>query len=290
MTDNKKSLSLIKKPISAPLYTVASFDIGIKNLAYCIIDKIDEYPGYHIRKWNLVSLVSQSGNKKLKCTTVLKPKNKKDVKKRLCGKKAVFWNAGGKSGEEKNIGCCQMHLPKISSVMIDTDINTDINTDANTDIDAVKYVRYTTATSVTDMELNQRIISVLEQNPELWLECNEVVLESQIRNNMSKIVYMIFSALMSKRMSNPLSTLTNIKVLGAAGKLAIPADKLHIDLPEISKTGKTKKNYPGRKMLAKEHCELLIQHDPKNLALYKKSKKKDDLADSFLQGLCYLLK
>lgn len=260
----RKSLSLVRKAPSEPLYTIGSFDIGIKNLSFCIIDKIEEYPGFRIRKWSLISLVSQKGKKRLKCQTVLKPRKKNDTQKKKCNKNASFWN----NDDDKPIGYCRTHMPKSETM-----------------------TRYTTTKNITDFELNRMIIESIEQNPELWMECDEVVFEMQKRKNMNRVVYMIFSILSYKSATVPEAKLRNVKVISACHKLSIPDSILPDDiiLPETTKSGKNKKTYEGRKILAKEHCEILIKHDEKHSSYFHEQKKKDDLADSFLQGLAYTL-
>lgn len=256
--DINNSIDVTEKPST---YTIGSFDIGVRNLAVCILDKTDENPGYRIREWKLISLVSQVGKKVLTCSSLIK-KRKNDIPY-CCGKKASFWNP-----IDKKIAYCRTHVPK-------------------DEIDTLQ--RYTTTKNITDMELNESIINELDEISSLWLECDEIVMESQKRSNMRRIVYMIFSYLTYKKIHQENTKLKNIKIISASHKLAIPQNKLSITLPTISQDGQTKKDYDGRKVLAKEHCVILLKNDHKHLTYYKSQSKKDDLADCFLQGLWYIL-
>lgn len=60
------------------------------------------------------------------------------------------------------------------------------------------------------------------------------------------------------------------------------------DRPIVSKTYKNP--YDQRKHLAKEHCDIIInRNQPQHfIDFYKSNPKRDDLADSFLQGLAYI--
>lgn len=60
------------------------------------------------------------------------------------------------------------------------------------------------------------------------------------------------------------------------------------DRPIVYKTYKN--SYDQRKHLAKEHCDIIISRNQpqKFIDFYRSSRKKDDLADSFLQGLAYI--
>jgi hypothetical protein len=258
----KQSLNLVKKSpvVIESKYTIGSFDIGVRNLAVCILDKIDEQPGYRIREWKLISLVSQVGKKVLTCSALIK--KRKNDPPYCCGKKAAFWTP-----TDKKIAYCRTHVP--------TDLS--------------QLTRYTTTKNISDMELNESIINMLDEMSALWLDCDEIVMESQKRSDMKRIVYMILSYLTHKKIHQEGSKLKNIKIISACHKLAIPKDKLLIELPTTTQDGQTKSSYDGRKVLAKEHCILLLEHDQKHLTYYNSQSKKDDLADCFLQGLWYLL-
>ena len=54
---------------------------------------------------------------------------------------------------------------------------------------------------------------------------------------------------------------------------------------------KYKETYKKNKFLAVKYCELMIDKEEQQfIDLYESSKKKDDLSDSYLQGIYYLRK
>jgi len=66
-----------------------------------------------------------------------------------------------------------------------------------------------------------------------------------------------------------------------------PRNKLKVYCgPYIEVTGKQK--YTRTKKLGIQHCKKLVEHLPEKLEFFNKLKKKDDAADAFLQGLCYI--
>jgi hypothetical protein len=80
--------------VSKPTSTIVSFDIGIKNLAYCVLVKEDDAPPIHIHDWNVINLMAQpnvSGDQPIevvKCNCMVKGKGK--YPGTVCGKPAKF--------------------------------------------------------------------------------------------------------------------------------------------------------------------------------------------------------
>jgi hypothetical protein len=242
-------MNLKLERIDKPIKTIGSFDIGIKNLSLCILDRTTNSPFFRIHKWELISLVN--AHKKLKCCKIIRNGKSK------CMKNANVIDS------VTNRGYCKIHKPD----------------------DNINLKRYLTTKNITDLELNEKIIEVLNKYPELWTRCDEIVLESQMRSGMKQIVWMIFSYLTSKKLDT-VGTLKNIKIISAKHKLAIPKELLPIALPVGDKS-----TYDGRKDLAMIHCPILLKHcEPYYLQFFNEHEKKDDLADAFLQGLWCILK
>jgi len=66
-------------------YRVCSWDVGIKNLAYCIIEKNDD--DFKIIKWDIINIIDSD---KITCCSPLKKNSKKGVII-VCGKNASFY-------------------------------------------------------------------------------------------------------------------------------------------------------------------------------------------------------
>ena len=58
-----------------------------------------------------------------------------------------------------------------------------------------------------------------------------------------------------------------------------------VEIAEKSKKKSVKLSYTDKKKMAIEHVKYFLKNDEKNLDFFNKHKKKDDLADSYLQGL-----
>ena len=61
----------------------------------------------------------------------------------------------------------------------------------------------------------------------------------------------------------------------------------YYDGPVIECTLKSK--YSRTKFLSKEYTKYYLKDDEKNLSFFNSNKKKDDLADSFMQGLSFII-
>lgn len=131
----------------------------------------------------------------------------------------------------------------------------------------------------TNEELCIRLVEVLDKYPEL-LTVNRVVIEKQpSKNNKMRIVEALLNSyFVIKGITVSTNPVEKVIVYSAKHKLG-------------SNTMKGKSNYRERKKLSMTRCEKYIQTTNQNdefIQQYNSSKKKDDLADSLLQGLSYL--
>lgn len=94
--------------------TIISFDIGIKNLAYCIF-VIDPAQKTSILKWNIVNLTQTAdvdGNSHPKCTCM--KAGKKKAPDTVCGKKGAYTDSTGTSV------FCTVHSKVLSATHLNT--------------------------------------------------------------------------------------------------------------------------------------------------------------------------
>ena len=89
-----------------------SFDIGIKNMAYCIFKVHNN--SITIEDWNVIDLL-QDNNDNFKCNCVIPPKTKKDSAK-ICNKKAKF--------TKNNNFFCEKHAKSNKHFIIPSKIHT----------------------------------------------------------------------------------------------------------------------------------------------------------------------
>jgi hypothetical protein len=129
---------------------VISFDVGIINLAYCVLEITDT--GSIVYDWNIIKLVG--GDPKLTCSTTLQKKDKSK-----CSNKAFYIDTNGK-------GVCLTHSKGLHTA------------------DTLK--RNLTVANVTEAELKERLFRALDANP-IFLEPSIVLVEQQPLKGMEKI-------------------------------------------------------------------------------------------------------
>ena len=228
-----------------PKYYVG-FDVGIKNLAFCVIDK-DQYTKYASKKSDDPGIVHWENINLLKsevCSGLIKSGKKKGDE---CGKTASFVESG-------NYYYCGQHKPESSK----------------------KYKQKTSKNQSTDY-LMEIVFRALDLYP-IFGEVASIVIELQPRINpkmktISNGIQAYF--IIRQKIDNPESQLRVVKYSSAKNKMKVYKGKI------ITSPQKTK--YLRTKDIGEKHTELILERSPETLdRWYSHSKKKDDLADAFL--------
>ena len=130
--------------------------------------------------------------------------------------------------------------------------------------------------------LTKNIIKLFDETP-LFLECNKVVIENQpcMKNPIMKSIQIIIYSYFAIRGMTDNKTTSEIVLMSASNKMKV------YDGPPIELAVKSK--YTRNKKLAILHTQYILK-DVDKLAFFNTHKKKDDLADAFLQGLFFIKK
>jgi hypothetical protein len=287
---------------------ILSFDVGVIHLSYCLLTKkqLNGKLIWDIIDWNNIDLTNRD---MIKCHcgktasmtnlvnnitnyyckvharkvntsvipfeeyyTILDTKIDKCsqlVKTNICGKKASF-------SKEGNCYCTthakQLHKSKESSTKMKS---FKIQNSNGLNFDDVKY----------------SLINALEQRPNL-LSADYVVIENQpsFKNPRMKSIantiydYYLIRGIIDKNITK--SNITQVKFMAPSNKLKLATDG---DTKELVKAKATddSKGYKMTKSLGIKYCLDLISHLETWKTHFNSHKKKDDLADSFLQGLYF---
>ena len=219
-----------------------SFDVGIKNLAYCEIT-----PNREIVNWGIINL-----NENPMCCMELKKK---------CEKQASYFLE--KDGEKKYY--CTGHINHKS---LSCDKKTK-KKKLNTNHDICK---------LSQICIKKLKTLNLENIKHILIE-NQPALKNPVMKSVQMIVYTFFiiSGIMEES-----SSIENIHMVNARNKLKVYKG------PEIKCD---KKGYAKNKYLSIEYTKKMIDNEKEEIRdIFKNSKKKDDLADSYLQGIYWIEK
>lgn len=288
---------------------VLSWDVGIINLAYCLLEiqtkkitnsenKEEEINNYHIIEWGLIDLSKKeeklcqvcSKNASLEYTCLddekikyfckthgkkyeipilpeindffTEPKNnikcescEKDCKR--CYKSHNFCSNHGRAFYQKLLKNIELSYVKKEKTIFDIDI------------------------------LRYNLVEALDNKPELF-SADKVLIENQpsLKNPRMKAIsstiydYYLIRGIFDKKYN---SKITQVKYMSPSNKIKLSKDK-----KLVKEADKTKK-YKLTKKLAVDYVKALLDSDLNNFKEYFLSvKKKDDLADAFLQGAYYL--
>ena len=216
-----------------------SFDVGIKNLAYCILT-----PEKKIINWDIINL-----NKNPICQVTLQKK---------CQKQATY-NVLNETIEY----CCTAHKKKFKKVK-------KINT--NYDL----------------FQLSQTCLQELNTIDLSSVKC--VLIENQpaLKNpTMKSIQMIIYTFFILQGVMNESSTIQEVFMVNARNKLKVYKGPFVICPYNDDKKNKYKKN----KYLSIQYTKNMIEEEEVTFQeLFENSKKKDDLADAYLQGIYWINK
>lgn len=217
---------------------ILSWDVGIYNLSYCILEQNKENNEIKIIDWDIVNLVDNDEMKKNRSLIFENIPRKLHEKPQLLDVDIVVIEnqPSLKNPQMKSI---QMILYSYFLILGKVIGNGDKNTSY---IDKIDFCSASNKLKIYD-------------GP-------EIILEEKIKRTKQNII------------SIPSSDETIIKE--------------NIELVEKTKSKKPTIKYADKKRLAIEHAKYFVEKDEKYKDFFNNHKKKDDLADSYLQGLYYI--
>ena len=248
-----------------------AWDVGVKNLAYCLTDK-----KANIKKWGIINLTNQrvinceginkngsmctsqslcfdNKSKKFYCKKHAKDKTTKELYTCFqCSTKCKYIH------KTSNIYCCAKHLPEQEKCNYSEVINN----------------KNVTKTSLG--KLGKNLIEKLDDIPEL-LEATTIDIENQpaLKNPTMKSVQMILYSYFLIHLKDKKYSLN---LVSAKNKL-----KFDLENPQIKETKKITDNYKKNKKLAIDFTREFLKDEPQWLDYFETYKnKKDDLADAYL--------
>jgi len=263
---------------------IASWDIGINNLAYCIMDN------KNIIKWDVIDILEDIRPIIYKCEGFLKNGNN-------CDKKASLY----KTVDENRHYYCGIHgkgLDKIPKHELCQGINKSkkpCKMKAHVYTNCGKYFckkhidqteeecqLYITVNNISFFQRGKFLYNKLDKIKDDILDVDEVVIENQPvhKNPIMKSIQILLYGYYMLEGINKNNRINEIHLLNATQKMKV------YDGPEID--CEIKDTHEKNKYLAKEYCKYILKDNEEMLNYFNKYNKKDDLADTYLQGLYFL--
>jgi hypothetical protein len=268
---------------------ILSIDVGIKNLAFCLFDKSPTAEHFKVTKWDIIDISEKENTiicgfveKNVICNKpakfkkddkcyCLKHSKKQQIQIPTSQQKPAFINKQKISklyemAESHNI----KYQPKIKKADLINLINEHIN---------VNYLQTIESKKAADVDLFNIGLNIKTKFNKLFEnegKIDYVIIENQIGPlaiRMKTIQGMIVQYFIMSNLN-----VDHIEFISASNKLK------DCDVKDKSK-------YSDRKKLGIAKCLELITTDfrfNEHLDYFNKNKKKDDLSDSFLQGIWFI--
>ena len=293
-------------------YRICSWDVGIKNLAYCILEF--DIDNYKIIKWDIINLVKNNSHM---CSG--KFKNGKD-----CNKKASFYAFNGNNNiyfcgthkkkykpfednweknkfnlikkEESINNKCEYLLPKKKIIC---NKNSKYKSEDHYYCSAhcrllinrikkersINKIKRKKCTSEDMIFLAKTMYNELDKIKEL-LDVKDVLIENQpgLKHPTMKTIssllyaYFVMRGIIDKDGKN--DQLNNVKFVCPSNKLKVNEDQTM----EVLTGTKGKEKYNMTKELGIKYTKIMLKDNKQWLDYLNSYKKKDDLCDAFLQG------
>lgn len=249
---------------------LVSFDVGLRNLAVCVLEGTSR-TDMAVTQWDVIDVVGEkNGHTRTACYK--------------CAKPAMWVQAGAGTQacsrhRPKNLTMTKAALGKKTIPELQEMAKT-YGLSAKTKKDLVpaiwgemnksgwtKFKGNARAAGGGVLDLVGDIVGSLDRRGDWWEGADLVIFENQLDRRMFAVQAMLHMYFACR---------------GFRTKGVSAIHKLDNVTCATDATG----TYRGRKKTGIVHCELLCP--PVNISFFRSHKKKDDLADSFLQGLYFL--
>lgn len=243
------------------------WDIGIKNLAYCIIELLDNKQ--KIIEMEIINLIEEE----IPIITYCSKTNKNGKK---CPSKAIYKH------KNNNNSYCNKHF-KLAIAIEPVNGGKKIK---EKDLKKIK-IKKTNANLVPLELIGRTLFKKLDENT-LFTQCNNIIIENQpvLKNpKMKSIQIMLYSYFLIKNIN-----MDNIQLINASNKLKVFKGELDEPINQMLK--KINDKYRRNKITAIEHCKKMLENNKELdfLKIFEGHKKKDDLADAYLMCQYFIKK
>jgi len=291
---------------------ILSFDVGIIHLAYCLLSKklVDGKYKWDITDWAIIDLADRQSHKcdvcKKNATWMQGGKEDKyycKVHSKNLLTTPFAYDDYFKTLDKKQINGCSYVLSNESKcdkncLIKDLSGNNFCGTHAKsiykkmTADMKLKKIKKTCVANLDFDDTRLKLVMELEARKHL-LDAKVVVIENQpsFKNpRMKSISGIIYDYYMIRGMVDKAITKSNIekvKFMSPSNKIKLASDGETQQIVKLKADSEDSKAYKLTKSLAVKYTQEMVKHLPFWLNDFNSHKKKDDLADAFLQGAYY---
>jgi len=296
-----------------PQKKIISFDVGIKNMAFCIFSVGTEPTNYTIVDWDVLNLSerehSQGPTEIPLCQNITTTATKKKITEKKCTKTAKYKT----TSDTEPCFLCEKHakestkyiLPnmKFSSTKLKSMNLEELNkllekyslnicTTKKSAVENLEpyiskntlttLVKKKSATSIDLVTIGKHMMEQLDVNRHIAPDITHVIIENQISPIANRM----------KTIQGMLAQYFIMRVPGCQIEFVSSANKLKSFLTK-EKTSENAGEYKQHKRDSVHYTSQVLQQNPRIhcwQSVFDASKKKDDLADAFLQGLWFIQK
>lgn len=303
-----------------------SFDVGIKNMAYCIFD-IDTNKVFSMIDWNIMNLMNESNTIIHTCSCHLKPKSKKNIGNPSPCKSKAKYTKNGKYYCDKHAKTCEFlpyskecSQPSLKKMKIEALIQkykecfpllsmanlpmtkiTLLRTFEEKMLELIPKNKEKSAGETDLITIGKNMTVLLDTIPNLNM-ITHVIIENQISplaNRMKTIQGMLAQYFIIKgsptlhiEFVSSFNKLKDFTKAGDVSDLSENRSSKNVGSPPIIRN-EMKDNYKQHKKDSIVICQRFLDNN-ENLTKWSESAhfisltKRDDLADCFLQGIWYM--
>ena len=249
---------------------IISIDVGLRNLAVCVLEGTTR-KDVSITSWDVIDVLGEkNGVVRPRCFQCSKPAMWFQVEKYACTKHCPKTKVPTKTSLNKN------KMDELKKLVVELKLENApdkkplLVTALHDKYKSIGWTKFTGGASIKHapvLDLASDIAACFDTREAWWEDADLVVVENQKDRRMFAVQAMIHMYFAAK----------GYKTRGVSA-----VHKLNNILTVSDSTS----TYRGRKKTGVIHCEKLMPES--NKSFFKTHKKKDDLADSFLQGLWFL--
>ncbi len=283
---------------------ILSWDVGIINLDYYILEKIGN--GCHDFKTHGRGKICIGDDKYICCEKLNNNTPCKSIATYIHDDK--YYCKKHLSKIEKYVVCVNEPLSIKCEHITNEETNKQCNKKTHHSIDGISYcvthakmhekyltqqnnpmlIKKTNANEQKIRETTIKLINILDTHDE-FMECKEVLIENQpamknpVMKRIATTLYTYFIMKSSTTSKHPNCKITNVKFICPSNKLKLSPKTIQ----QINDTDNERKAYILTKQMSVHICLALLKCDPDTKNDIMKLKKKDDTCDAMLQAYYY---